>query len=69
MEPLRQLVEQRRQIAVRDDRFRNRQQGPVLPIGRQHRGFLLRGPYGRSHAGTLTCRGIRFAAAGINSNA
>ncbi len=52
VEPLRQLVEQRRQIAVRDDRFRNRQQGPVLPIGRQHRGFLLRQLDGGRHAGS-----------------
>ena len=33
MEPAGQLVEQRGQIAVRDDRLRNGQQGPVLVAG------------------------------------
>jgi hypothetical protein len=33
MELVGQLVEQRGEIAVRDDRFRNSEQGPVLPIG------------------------------------
>ena len=33
MEPAGQLMEQRRQIAVRDDRFRNGQQGSVAVAG------------------------------------
>ena len=33
MEPAGQLMEQRGQIAVRDDRLRNGQQGPVPLVG------------------------------------
>ena len=46
MEPAGQLVEQRGQIAVRDDRFRDRQQGPVLLAG----GKLLAVSFEVSHS-------------------
>jgi len=45
MEPAGQVVEERTQVPVRDDRFRNRQQGSVLLAG----GKLLAVSFGVTH--------------------
>ena len=53
LEPAGQLVEQRGQIAVRDDRLRNGQQGPVALVGGRRLSVQVSGCHGEAPGQSL----------------